>query len=234
MDKCLVFDVWGQYGHFKKFYTTSSPLTFSFPPRPSIIGMIAAIIGMDKKDYLKAFDKENTYIALQIRKPIKKVRIGINLIDTKRAKQYMSKIDGRTQVMQELIKDAEFRIYFYHKNNDVYNRLKMMLDRHQTFYTLCLGLSEHIANYRYVGEFTIESRQDERVDIVSVIPYRENMEIEFETGLEYYKEVMPNHINPDREVEEYSKILFEKNGKPIRCKPKQYWKVGNNDDILFL
>ncbi|MDI3478645.1 MAG: CRISPR-associated protein Cas5h, partial [Thermoanaerobacterium sp.] len=32
--KSLIFDIYGDFGHFKKYYTTSSPLTFSFPPPP--------------------------------------------------------------------------------------------------------------------------------------------------------------------------------------------------------
>ncbi|MFB3896899.1 MAG: CRISPR-associated protein Cas5, partial [bacterium] len=33
--KILVFDIWGDLGHFRKFYTTTSPLSFSFPPPSS-------------------------------------------------------------------------------------------------------------------------------------------------------------------------------------------------------
>jgi len=47
--KVLVFDIWGDYGHFRKFYTTTSPLTFSFPPPPTIAGILGAIYGTDKK-----------------------------------------------------------------------------------------------------------------------------------------------------------------------------------------
>ena len=52
--KCLVFDIKGDYGHFKKYYTTSSPLTFSIP-RTTVSGMIGALIGLDKEEYLKYF-----------------------------------------------------------------------------------------------------------------------------------------------------------------------------------
>ena len=46
--KCLVFDIKGDYGHFKKYYTTSSPLTFSIPPRTTVSGMIGALIGRSR------------------------------------------------------------------------------------------------------------------------------------------------------------------------------------------
>lgn len=101
--KCLVFDIWGEYGHFRKFYTTSSPLTFSIPPRTTICGIIAAIIGLDKDEYLNHFSKAKANIAIQLNNPINKTRISYNLINTKTAKMY-SKIKDRTQVTFELLK----------------------------------------------------------------------------------------------------------------------------------
>ncbi len=36
----LIFNLWGDLGHFKKPYTTTSPLSFAFPPRPTLAGII--------------------------------------------------------------------------------------------------------------------------------------------------------------------------------------------------
>ena len=46
--KVLVFDIWADYGHFRKFYTTTSPLTFSFPAPSTIAGILGAIYGAGK------------------------------------------------------------------------------------------------------------------------------------------------------------------------------------------
>jgi CRISPR-associated protein Cas5h len=75
MDNVLVFDVWGEYAHFRKYYTTTSPLTFSIPPRTAICGLIAGIIGIDKDAYLRDFTKEKADIAVRILAPVKKVRV---------------------------------------------------------------------------------------------------------------------------------------------------------------
>lgn len=121
--KTLVFDVFGDYGHFRKYYTTSSPLTFSFPPPPTVKGMLGAIAGIDKKEYLKVFSEENCKVAIRILNPIKKIRLGLNLINTKgnywipyKAKNH----EARTQVKTEFVKDAAYRIYFMHKDNDLF------------------------------------------------------------------------------------------------------------------
>lgn len=136
--KVLVFDVWGEFGHFRKHYTTTSPLTYSIPPRTAIAGMIGAIEGFGKDEYLQYFSKENANIAVKISRPIKKTRIAENLIDTKIAPM-MSRIKTRTQIRFEVLKDTKYRIYFSHSSEEVYNKLYSMLKEHKSVYTLCLG-----------------------------------------------------------------------------------------------
>lgn len=71
MKKLLCFDIWADYAHFKKYYTTTSPLTFSIPPKTSIYGIIGAILGMGKNEYLYYFQPGMCQIGIQIMKPIK-------------------------------------------------------------------------------------------------------------------------------------------------------------------
>ncbi|WP_407282739.1 type I-B CRISPR-associated protein Cas5b [Methanolobus sp. WCC1] len=238
MDKVLAFDVWGEYAHFRKYYTTTSPLTFSIPPRTAICGLIAAIIGIDKTEYLSYFSKDKADIAVKLLSPVKKVRLSENLIDTKTA-LVMSKIKNRTQIRFELLKDARFRIYFSHKEAELYEKLHSYLTQHQSFYTPCLGLSEHIANFAFVGEFSSELKNgtEDFVRIDSAIPVKQNsnLKIRFdENGGEYFHETLPIEMAEDRTVLEYSKVAFERNGQPIIAKFDTYWELDNGERIVFL
>ena len=104
MNNVLVFDVWGEYAHFRKYYTTTSPLTFSIPPRTALCGLIAGIIGLDKNEYLKHFTKDKADITVRIISPTKKVRIAENLIDTESIRTF-NKIKTRTQIRFEFLND---------------------------------------------------------------------------------------------------------------------------------
>ncbi|MDP4146888.1 MAG: type I-B CRISPR-associated protein Cas5b [Bacillota bacterium] len=232
--KCLVFDIWGEYGHFRKFYTTSSPLTFSIPPRTTICGIIAAIIGLDKEEYLKHFTKDKANIAIQLNSPVNKTRISYNLINTKTAKMY-SKIKDRTQVTYEILKNPSFRVYVNHTDMEIYERLKDFLEKKKNYYTISMGLSQLIAEFKYLGEIDVEAKTNSNdfVDIKTALAFDEKLEIEFEAGKEYFKDTMPNEMNEDRVVTEYNKVLFERNGLPIRCKCNYY--LGNEGErIVFL
>ncbi len=123
MKSVLVFDLWGDLGHFKKPYTTTSPLSFAFPPRPTIAGIISAIVGLGKNEYPRFFLRKDAAIGLRLLNPVKKIRISHNLIDTKRAKLF-SKIKQRTQIRQEYVKDPRYRIYFQHKKAEIFSRLR--------------------------------------------------------------------------------------------------------------
>ncbi len=190
MKKVLVFDIWGDYGHFKKYYTTTSPLTFSFPSRPTISGIISALIGLDKREYLNFFSLKDAYIALRILNPATKVRMGQNLIDTKKARLF-SRIKQRTRIRTEYVKNPKYRIYFRHTNEEIYKKLKQSLERHESVYTISMGLSELLANYSFIGEFGIKPLSTENeVEIDSVIP-SDKSEISFEEGKEYFSTTMP-------------------------------------------
>jgi len=235
MGKCLVFDIWGDYGHFRKYYTTSSPLTHSLPPRTTICGMIAAIIGIDKSEYIKYFTKDQADIAVRIMRPVKKVRIGYNYIETKNADQYMAKFNNHTPVNVEFVKDPAYRIYISHKNKDISDKLKTYLENHQCVYTLCMGLSECIANYKYAGEWNMEKVSgNEGTLIHSVIPLSQIEGFEMKMGGEYFKETMPNEMDISREILEYKVLLYERKGEPIECSINQYITIGNGDHVLFI
>jgi CRISPR-associated protein Cas5h len=243
MDKVLVFDVWGDFAHFRKYYTTTSPLSFSVPPRTALAGLISAIIGLDKDEYLKYFSKDQASIGLRIINPIKKVRMGENLINTKDLKLFrLVKKRGhepRTQVRFEFIKDAKYRVYFYHKDDKVYQNLKEKLEQHKCVYVPCLGLSEHIANFKPVGEgeYGIKRKDGNGyIQIDSVVPKKHivNSKVDFEDEREYFSVLLPAEMDADRTVTEYEEVLFERKGMSIKAQVDHYWKLDNDERILFL
>ena len=231
-----IFDIWGDYAHFKKYYTTSSPLTFSVPPRTAVIGLIGAIIGLDKNEYLTFMTKDKATIAIRIINPIKKVRISQNLINTK--DWFWTPVkrgthEPRTQVRFEYIKEPKFRIYFSHSDSEIYNSLKEKLQNHKSVYTPCLGLSECIADFKFNDEVSADkSYNKDFLDICSVIPLDILAEIDFsQFNRKYLKERIPVEMHPGRIVKEYREVIYEIEGKPIRAKVKNALVLSNKDVI---
>lgn len=249
MNKVLVFDVWGDYAHFRRFYTTTSPLSFPIPPRTALCGLIGAVIGLEKEDndYLNYFSTESAHIALKILNPIKKTVIAENLIDTKTSRGLgMNLIMNRTQIRFEFLKNQKYRIYFCYpdQKDNLYQKLKYNLANHKTKYTPCLGLSENIANFKFVGEFEINilPYKDEYISIDTVLPLQKTSEkegIRFESEGEYFSIRVPVELNTQRIVTKYSDIVFDRNGRPIQAKLiEPYINInypdGGSENIVFI
>ena len=248
IEQVLIFDIWGTYAHFRRFYTTTSPLTFPIPPRTALCGLIGAIIGLEKEnnEYLRYFRLNEASIGLRLLKPVKKVMIAENLIHTKKEGCEgvgMNLIKKRTQIGFEFLKDPKYRIYFYHTDKAIYQQLKENLRSHKSVYTPCFGLSENIANFEFVGEFKIKSETGgEYVQINSVLPTEKIAEkegINFNLEGEYFSIRVPIELNLDRVVTKYGNIFFERTGKPIEANlVSSYWSIdyksGTNENFVFI
>lgn len=234
--KTLIFNIWGQWGHFRTYYTTSSPLTFSIIPPTSAFGVIGAILGLskEKNEYLKILNEANTKIAVSLDNEIKKTRMGVNLIDTK---HHFWKIHNRTQIRTEYLRDAKYKIFVTMDNEILMNTLIQRVREHKTYYTVSLGLSEMIADFAFVDEIDFISNQNnDYVDIHSIIPMSslpEQKGIQIEEGKWYKKEMLPINMDDNRVVHKYEECLFEMKAKPIKAKPKNYWS-GGNYNVIFL
>ncbi len=235
MDKVLAFDIWGDYAHFKKHYTTTSPLTFSIPPRTTLCGLLAAIIGLDKTEYLRHFSDKDASIAVQLLNDVKKTTLAENLIDTKKAGRLMNRIKQRTQIRFEFLKDPKYRIFVHHKDISIYLKLKEMLEAHKTVYTPCLGLSELLANFKYEKEYSVETVETEsETEILTALPKKNLIELIFQEGYEYLSETMPRNMLPDRTVTEYMPVIFERKHKSLKARVNQFVRLENDEAITFL
>jgi CRISPR-associated protein Cas5h len=236
--KALIFDIWGDFAHFKRFYTTSSPLTFSFPPPPTVKGILGAIIGSDKNDYLKVFSRDRCAIAIQILNPIKKIRFSLNHINTKEnfwCPTKKGKHEARTQIPCEFVKDPAYRIYVFHKDKEIFGTLIKNLKAHKTFFTISLGLSELLADFRYIGTVEFEEIKGGEVEISSILPTNLILEgIEFKEGYRYFKERIPVDMDQNRVVRMYEDVLYESQGKKIYARIESFWKGEDGTCVTFL
>ncbi len=247
--KVLIFDITGEYGHFKKYNTTTSPLTYAIPPRTAIVGIIGAILGIPRElspgkfpiepPLHERFSKENADVAVQIIKPVKRVNVAFNLINTKEHFFDLSKA-GHSQINFELLKDPHYRIFVSLKDLETYDQLKKRLKNKQFVYTPYLGLAQFIANIEFVAEEIFELRQgnNEFTEIISAVNMRllqdDEEPINFDYQSYYIVNNMPIEMNRNREVLEYSDVLIEQNGKPLVVKIKHYYQSPKFGNIVFL
>ncbi|WP_319231766.1 type I-B CRISPR-associated protein Cas5b [Draconibacterium orientale] len=247
----LIFDISSEYGHFRKYNTTTSPLTYSIPTRTAIAGFLGAILGMEREvadgvypdgatPVQEFFSKENSDIAIQIINPVKKENVAMNLINTKKSFYNLTKA-GRTQIEFELLKNVRYRIYFGLKNNEsAFNELTERIKARNHHFSPYLGLAQFTATIDFVdvkqSEF-IENSKKRFIEIstaVNLSKIKEEQPIDFDYSAMYSANNMPIEMNRNREVQEYSEVLIEKNGLPVKAKVENYYRIEDYGNILFL
>ncbi len=247
----LIFDISSEYGHFRKYNTTTSPLTYSIPTRTAIAGMLGAILGMEREvsdgvfpegviPVQEFFSKQNADIAVQIINPVKKENVAINLINTKTSFYDLTKA-GRTQIEFELLKDLKFRIYFNLENNtEVFNELADRIQAKKHHFSPYLGLAQFTAVIEFVDKTKaklVNNHGKEFIEIhsaVNLAKIEDENPVEFDYSAMYSANNMPIEMNGKREVQEYSEVLIEKNGQPIKAKVENFYKIENYGNIVFL
>lgn len=240
MLKTLIFDITGDLAHFRKNYTTSSPLSYAVITPTAVCGVIGAILGLNKEhnQYIRILQAARTKISIALINPVRKLRVGINLINTKSniwvPKQRQ---DGaRTQIKFEYLKEPAFRIYITMQNDDLFSKLIEYVRSHQCVYTVSLGLSELLADFTYVDLTSYQlCKSDSSVWINSLLPVNYICEkgLNLESGSQYFKERLPCVMNENRVVKRYDEVLFDARGRAVSAQVNSYYSSSTRSDHII-
>jgi len=238
IDRVLVFDVWSDYAHFRRGYTTTSPLTYPFPSRTTLAGLVSAILGLPRDSYYELFGKDNSAFALQILNPIRKIKITQNLIDTKTGFYLWDNKGQRTQIPFEFVKKPRYRLYVWLEDPNKFDDLIKLIKKHKSVYTPYLGISECIANFEIFkkGVFEVKKKRVNggEVEIHSIIRKEVLKKIKLEEGKKYGVVKVPGFMNEDRSVSEYIVFYYEEDGKPLKITEGEYYTLkGENINVIF-
>lgn len=231
VNEAVIFDIWSTFAYFRKPYTTTTALTFNFIPRSAIEGLIAAILGIDRRD---RFNKlSNSRIGLTILSEI--IKIPFSTMHThsdfwEAMRNYINfkpiiKKNFHAIVNLELLVNPKYRIYFSHCEPHYNELLEEKLKDHQTVYTPYLGTSTMIANFQYVDTVRYYNNKISResIEISSIIPYKNNKipNIVIEKDKIYaIEQNIPSKINEQRDLISSYSALYGPKGEKITVKDK--------------
>jgi len=235
MKKLIAFDIWGDYGYFRRGYTSTSTITYPFPSRTTIAGMISGILGLEKDSYHDFFNEYNSKIGLRILNPIKKMNINLNYINTKEGFLLSDiKSNPRVQVQAEFLKDVKYRIYVSLEDNKLMEELYDNLSEHKSVFTPCLGISECIADFQlaYDNVFDLNMTTGSDVEINSII-LKDMFDIIIEPRKKYGVVKSPGFMNSDRIVSKYLEYYYEENGNAIKIKKGDFYSIGDEKIALY-
>ncbi|MFY9447326.1 MAG: CRISPR-associated protein Cas5 [Dethiobacteria bacterium] len=160
IEAVAVFDLTGPMAHFRKYYTNSSSLTYGFPPRTVLMGIVAAILGMERDSYYGILDRGRFGVAVKV--PGRRLMQTVNYTRTKKEDLGVIKRGGLvpgTQVPLELLMPEaahprlRFRVFFSHPDGELLAETVQRLRERRSYYPLYLGLTECPAMFEFRGLF---------------------------------------------------------------------------------
>lgn len=160
IEAVAVFDLTGPVAHFRKYYTNSSSLTYGFPPRTVLMGIIAAVLGMERDSYYKPLDRGRFGVAVKV--PERRLMQTVNYTRTKKEDLGVIRKCGLvpgTQIPLELLLPEgahprlRFRVFFNHPDRELLAETARRLQERRSYYPLYLGLTECPAMFEFRGLF---------------------------------------------------------------------------------
>lgn len=251
----LSFDIQGKFAHFRKFHGNNTAMSYSIPPRTTIIGILAAISGEEKDTYYQRFQSEHLPVGIRVLDDIKKSFHRLNYLKITGQNDFTGQ-KGRIQTPFEVVtahdvkKDqVSYRIYIKAGDDaELYEHLKDKLLSGDRSFNISLGIAGFSAFISNVDTAETEEIQanDEWVDIHSACNSDQVKELEFPDE----PEIKFNHIEEEllpadfiggdkgREVYRMNRVLFATRPFPVHVKLHgTYYRISRNgetENIQFL
>ncbi|NLL21824.1 MAG: CRISPR-associated protein Cas5 [Firmicutes bacterium] len=256
--KILSFYLKGKMAHFRRYYSNSSALTYSIPPRTTITGIIAGLLGWERDTYYELFSLQNCCIAVAPITPIKKCVHKLNLLKVESLNELNGSSGFHTQTATEFIFPFNLRngwicyqVWFYHQDPDIMQQLDNLLARYYNIYSpvygtqgisVALGPAYNLGWVEYDGILEGEEyvNNTSRVLIKSAIPLKNIVKViikdMFSAEYRLIREEIPMEFNKDRRItgNGLSNMIFDLNGNVIPAVVSKYVMLPNNTNITWM
>jgi CRISPR-associated protein Cas5h len=210
-DRCLSLTIQADWGHFRRIDRTVTKQTYRLPPRTTIAGMLAAIVGSPRDSYYETFDSEVSAVAIEplgTTRTVTEPMLGLSTNPDEHFERrggtgqktvqvrYPDSTLNRQLHSYELLVDPAYRIEVAVEDESFYRALAHRLETGTTRYPLSMGLSEYLAWIEFHGEFTVEACEGRTLEVDSVVPAGAGSVVPRE-GVRTHVERMPAFMEAD-------------------------------------
>ncbi|HRP33517.1 MAG TPA: CRISPR-associated protein Cas5 [Agriterribacter sp.] len=241
----LSFKLSGKMAHFRKYYANNTAFSFSIPPRTTLMGIVAAAMGLQKDSYYEEFASERINFGIRVLSPLKKSFHRLNLLSIKSlgdvAKNWSSDFrgeNGRIQTPFEVVtgwdigkNEVIYQIFISgtELGKENFNQIKNHFLTKEPVYNFSLGIANFVAH-----TYDIELLKDDRISkkktedfvlIHSAVPANMVDELkfnrdEFDSYNFVEEDMLPGDFvgNRNREVRRMNQLLFSITPHPLRVK----------------
>lgn len=237
--KVLVFDLYGKFAHFRKFYTNSSSLSYSIPPRTTAEGMIGALLGYERDSYYDILGVDRLNIGIKKMGKTRKIMQSLNYIKADSPGK-LTFPEEHTQIPFEILvgdDEVRYRVYLHHEDKGIYEKIKIRIINNRPVFPLYFGCVPFSCYLQFVDEYEgIWANSSEYEFIATAIRHRKIKEIDIESiDGTLIKERMTRDFGKERVIKDVDSYIYEQEGKPLKVKVNgEYLHLSNGENILFM
>lgn len=251
--KVLSLRLCGKMAHFCRYYSNSSALSYSVPPRTTITGILAGLLGYERDSYYERFDLDQCQIALANAAPIKKSVQKLNLLMIKTLSDANGSQENHSQCATELVLPQNIRtgmldyhIWIHHQDPEMMERLIRITHPSSPVYfsqgiALALGTAWNAGWMEFGGVLEGEAAKETRTRPVhSIVPARMVKEIAVpdngEMNYRLVKEDLPLEFDADRRLTKRGKgnMIINLLEHPIHTQVEEVVKLENDTNIVWM
>ncbi len=241
----LCFKISGKLAHFRKYYANNTAFSFTIPPRTTLMGIVAAAMGLERDSYYELLASENIHFGVRVLTPLKKSFHRLNFLSIKTLGDLSKKLSsdfrgegGRIQTPFEVVSgwdltkdDVVYQVFITptELGEKVFEDIKSHFINANPVFNITLGVANFGAsiNDAFLGEaISIDDFDPNNYSLVhSAIPTSLVSDLKFDKedfgSYNFVEEdLMPGDFvaNNNREVRKMNRLLFSTSTNPLRVK----------------
>ena len=256
----LCFKVKGKLAHFRKYYANNTAFSFSIPPRTTLMGLVAAVMGWKRDEYYEKLSSENLHFGIRVLAPLKKHFHRLNFLSIKSTGDIAKNLNsdfrgdgGRIQTPFEIVSglnltkdEVAYQVFLTpsEQNKPLFKEITSHFINDKPVFNLSLGtanFSASIYDTELIKSAQVKTKQsNDFIEMHSAVPSKMVEELQFEKGeFNQYnfieEDLLPGEFIADnnRELKKMNRLLFSTTNLPIRVKLKEgYYQVETKDGPL--
>ncbi len=241
----------GKMAHFRKYYSNSSALSYFIPPRTTIIGIIAGILGYERDSYYDDFSLENCSISLACSSPLKKVTQTLNYLMIKVKNDFNGSQEHHSQTSMELVIPQDikkgcidYEIFICHKDDLIMRKLNDICMKDLSAYkshgiSIGLGTAFNLGWIEYGGGFEGNEKLNGEANINSIMGIDNIEKILLKDGkVDNYliKERVPIEFDDERRITKngLKNFAVDLKGNAVDAISKKYVSLNDGRNIMWM
>jgi CRISPR-associated protein Cas5h len=230
----ITLELQGKFAHFRKYYGNNTALSYALPPRTTLAGIFAALLGRERDSYYQEMATSSLRIGVGIKYPVKKSFHRLNNLMIKGAGDFRGRL-GPVQTPYEMVTPWDLRtglvvyrvlLSAYEPGEALFAEISRRLENKEYNFNLSLGPAFCHAQVSQVqrydsGNWHSKEVNQEPLELSSAVPINLIDEIIPGKGrVVIEEEMLPGEFlnNYDRELKSLHKVLFTTSGHPLTVK----------------